>query len=254
MPMPAMVEMQAGSIPIDGQFSVAVSGAGSTDLRVKEAIGRIVPRLARQTGIPILPRAPAELESATLQVVVEGRDHSAPQRLGDNERYSLEAVNGHVRIAADAPLGALRGIETFLQLVQPNAAGTADGFSVPAVRIQDQPRFPWRGLSLDVSRHFIPVDGVKRTLDGMSAVKLNVFHWHLSDDQGFRVEVKRLIPCCKKNLQTGSTTPRRRSARLSCTPEAVAFAWSPSSICRAIRQAGLRPTRNMRAVPVLTTS
>src|SRR5262249_16772396 len=61
----------------------------------------------------------------------------------------------------------------------------------PAVTIEDRPRFPWRGLRIDVSRHFMPVDAIKRNLDGMEAVKLNVLHWHLSDDQGFRVEGKR---------------------------------------------------------------
>jgi hexosaminidase len=65
------------------------------------------------------------------------------------------------------------------------------GFSVPDVVVRDEPRFAWRGLSLDVSRHFIPLDEVERTMDGMAAVKLNVFHWHLSDDQGFRVESKK---------------------------------------------------------------
>jgi len=62
---------------------------------------------------------------------------------------------------------------------------------VPAVTIKDQPRFPWRGLLIDVSRHFIPLDVLKRNVDGMVAVKLNVLHLHLSDDQGFRVESKR---------------------------------------------------------------
>ena len=64
------------------------------------------------------------------------------------------------------------------------------GFAAPAVTIKDQPRFPWRGLLIDVSRHFIPIDVLKRNLDGMAAVKMNVLHWHLSDDQGFRVESK----------------------------------------------------------------
>ncbi len=67
----------------------------------------------------------------------------------------------------------------------------AKGFEAPVVDIEDHPRFPWRGLHLDVSRHWMPIEVVKRNLDGMAAVKLNVFHWHLSDDQGFRVESKR---------------------------------------------------------------
>jgi hexosaminidase len=63
-------------------------------------------------------------------------------------------------------------------------------FAAPTVTVKDQPRFPWRGTLIDVSRHFIPIDVLKRNLDGMAAVKMNVLHWHLSDDQGFRVESK----------------------------------------------------------------
>ena len=65
------------------------------------------------------------------------------------------------------------------------------GFYFPAVHIADAPRFPWRGLLVDAGRHFEPVDVIKRTLDGMAAVKLNVLHWHLSEDQGFRVQSLR---------------------------------------------------------------
>jgi hexosaminidase len=81
----------------------------------------------------------------------------------------------------------MRGLQTFLQLVHV----TPQGFAVSAVVIQDKPRFPWRGLMIDSGRHFMPVDVIKRNLDGMAAVKLNVFHWHLSENQGFRVESKR---------------------------------------------------------------
>jgi hexosaminidase len=83
-------------------------------------------------------------------------------------------------------LGILHGLQTFLQLVRV----TPQGFSVPVVTIDDEPRFPWRGLMIDVGRHFMPVSVIERNLDGMEAVKLNVFHWHLSEDQGFRVESK----------------------------------------------------------------
>jgi hexosaminidase len=94
-----------------------------------------------------------------------------------------------VRAALRAPtvVGVLRGFETLLQLVTEDSAG----FFIPAVTIADAPRFPWRGLLVDAGRHFEPVDVIERTLDGMAEVKLNVFHWHLSEDQGFRVESKR---------------------------------------------------------------
>ena len=84
-------------------------------------------------------------------------------------------------------MGALRGIETFLQLLE----GDRQGYFIPSVRIQDKPRFPWRGLLIDAGRHFEPVEVIKRNLDGMAAVKLNVLHWHLTEDQGFRIESKR---------------------------------------------------------------
>jgi hexosaminidase len=82
----------------------------------------------------------------------------------------------------------MHGIETLLQLLKADGSG----YAFPAVTINDQPRFQWRGLMIDGSRHFMPVDVIKRNIDALSAVKMNVFHWHLSDDQGFRVECKAL--------------------------------------------------------------
>ncbi len=87
---------------------------------------------------------------------------------------------------ANTVWGAMHGMETLLQLV----SGDRDGYYFPFVTVQDKPRFPWRGLMIDVGRHFEPVDVIKRNIDGLAAVKMNVFHWHLSDDQGFRIESK----------------------------------------------------------------
>ncbi|HEX4168086.1 MAG TPA: beta-N-acetylhexosaminidase [Bryobacteraceae bacterium] len=194
MPWPKSISTASpAAITIDSSFSVGLAGGGAKDPRVTDAVDRLFVRLYRQTGIPIQRKIVAA-DGATLAIIVEKRDHRAPQRLGDNERYSLESAGSHIRLSADEPLGVLRGMETFLQLVRQNEAvnrvGTP-GFSVPMVSIHDEPRFPWRGLSLDVSRHFIPVDNIKRTIDGLAAVKLNVLHWHLSDDQGFRVESRK---------------------------------------------------------------
>jgi hexosaminidase len=194
MPWPASVTRGNGSVPVDISFSVAISGEGAKDERVTAAVNRFFIGLNRQTGIPVERHLVTANQNATLSIVVEQRDHHAPQRLGDDERYSVETADGHVRLSADKPLGALRGLDTLLELVQQNkvvnGSGTP-GFSIPAVTIHDEPRFPWRGLSLDVARHFMPEDEIKRTLDGMSAVKLDVLHLHLSDDEGFRVESKR---------------------------------------------------------------
>jgi hexosaminidase len=192
MPWPASIHATSGTIDINAGFTMVLSGAGSTDPRIKAAAQRTLVRLARQTGLPISTRIDRPLANrVTMSVAVERRDHKEPQRLGDDESYSLQVTADHIQLSADGPLGALRGFETFLQLVQQNRSPAPPGFSIPCVDIRDQPRFPWRGLSLDVSRHFIPVDEVERTIDGLAAVKLNVLHWHLSDDQGFRVESRK---------------------------------------------------------------
>jgi hexosaminidase len=193
MPKPVKTAQGVGVFAIDRTFSIAVSGAGAPDPRVTAAASRLLERVSRQTGLPIAAQKTFPPGRAAFQIVVESKDHKAPQKLGDEESYHLDVSPQQVRLSADSPLGILRGMETFLQLIGPRPAGDGvmPAFSVPAVIIDDHPRFNWRGLSLDVSRHFIPVNGVKRTLYGMAAVKLNVLHWHLSDDQGIRVESKR---------------------------------------------------------------
>ena len=109
-------------------------------------------------------------------------------KLGDDESYTLDVSDRQAHLTAPTTVGAMRGIETFLQLLE----GDTDGFYFPAVTIADQPRFPWRGLMMDSGRHFQPVEVIKRNLDAMAAVKLNVLHWHLTEDQGFRVESTKL--------------------------------------------------------------
>lgn len=193
MPWPAQISVRKETLRIGVDFSISISGAGGNDPRVKAAAQRTIARLAHQTGLPlslINPTDRSPVTGALMTVAVEKRDHSGQQKLGDDESYALSISSDRIRLSADSPLGALRGFETFLQLVTP-CAGDSPGFCAPQVEIRDQPRFPWRGLSLDVSRHFIPVEGIKRTIDGLAAVKLNVLHWHLSDDQGFRVESKK---------------------------------------------------------------
>ena len=178
--MPASVQQGAGQLPINASFSVAVSG--SHDAALDREVQRFVGQLSRQTGIPFWPKLGAV---PTLQIHA-ARRREAVQRLGEDESYELTVTDSAAKLNAPTPLGILHGLQTFLQLVEI----TPSGFAAPAVSIKDQPRFPWRGLLIDVSRHFIPLDVLKRNLDGMAAVKMNVMHWHLSDDQGFRVESK----------------------------------------------------------------
>jgi hexosaminidase len=181
MPMPSTVQPGSGQLLIDQSFSVA--DTGFHDASVDSGVRRFQAQLSKQTGIPFRPKSGA---TPTLQIHADhGRE--PVQKLGEDESYTLTVSDSGAKLTAPTPLGVLHGLETFLQLVQPSAAG----FAVPAVTIKDQPRFPWRGLMIDVSRHFTPIDVLKRNLDAMAAVKMNVMHWHLSDDQGFRVESKK---------------------------------------------------------------
>jgi hexosaminidase len=183
MPWPAKISMGEGSLAIDEYFHI--SPAGNLDPRVVAAAGRLVRQLALHTGIP-LTEGFRDPYHARLLIRCDSAGE-AIQKLGEDESYRLEVTGQQARLSAPNPLGILRGLETFSQLVVPGA----NGFAVPAVVIEDKPRFAWRGLHLDVSRHWMPLEVVKRNLDGMAAVKLNVFHWHLSDDQGFRIECER---------------------------------------------------------------
>jgi hexosaminidase len=184
MPVPASVQLQTGRLVITPSFSVATKGYA--DDRLRAAITRMTRRLAGRTVIT-LPFDLASDESSAALVVQCERGGSAIPSLNEDESYSLEITDKQARLVAPTVVGAMRGMETFLQLVQ----GDRNGYYLPAIKINDQPRFPWRGLLIDIARHYQPPEVLKRNLDAMAAVKLNVFHWHLTEDQGFRVESKK---------------------------------------------------------------
>lgn len=210
MPVPEAVRFRGAPLPIDRTFTVALRGpAGPADPRVQRAASRFLERLGRQTGIPVPIKV--ELDPAHATLLIEHFE-SVPevQRAIEDESYTLEVDAAGAALRAPTPYGVLRGIETFLQLVEvdapPASAAGVDrastmtnlepepkDFIVPGVEIHDVPRFPWRGLLIDPGRHYLSINVMKRNLDAMAAVKLNVLHWHLSEDQGFRVE-SRVFP------------------------------------------------------------
>ena len=183
MPWPSSVQEGSGGLQVDASFTVALTGY--TEPRLDRAVQRFLGQLHRQTALLLATKAS---DAANARLVIHTDQASKTvQELGEDESYSLEVTAAGAKLSAVNPLGILRGLQTFLQLVDV----TPDGFAAPAVTIKDQPRFAWRGLMIDVSRHFIPLEVLKRNLDGMEAVKLNVFHWHLSENQGFRIESKK---------------------------------------------------------------
>jgi hexosaminidase len=183
MPLPVKMETSDGGLAIDGKFTVA------GDARLEGAMTRFIERVSRQTGILIAARKPVKGSEASLRVVCTSRGVAPYPSLGEDEAYTLDVTRDGAEIKAATVDGAMHGLETLAQAIQPGP----EGFRAPAMHVEDHPRFAWRGLMMDVSRHFMPVETVERNLDAMAAVKLNVLHWHLSDDQGFRVE-SRLHP------------------------------------------------------------
>lgn len=184
MPVPAVLTPADGKLKIDGSFRASL--AGYTEPRLTRAAARFVRRLQQRTGIP-MASAPASATEQSLLAIRCGGPGERIQSIRADESYTLIITTQKILLEAPSPLGILHGLETLLQLVDIDS----ESFYFPAVSIQDRPRFPWRGLMIDVARHWQPVEVVKRNLDAMAALKLNVFHWHLSEDQGFRIEVKR---------------------------------------------------------------
>ena len=180
MPQPSSLHVDAGQYVFTTDFSAATEKFH--DARLDEAIARAMRRLANETGVP-LSAEPAAGATAQFVISVDGPGESV-QSIDENESYSLAVTPQSVHLTAATDVGAMRGLATLVQLVQ----NDGQRFFLPAVSIQDSPRFRWRGLMIDCSRHFEPISVIERTLDGMEAVKLNVFHWHLSDDQGFRIQ------------------------------------------------------------------
>jgi hexosaminidase len=179
MPMPSSMRPGTGALSVDGSFSVALEGY--REPRIDRAVQRFLRDLSRVTGIPIRNQI---VNHANATLLVRAEHASKPiQDVGEDEGYTLDVGASGAKLTAPNPLGIMHGLQTFLQLV----VVTPCGFGASAVHIEDSPRFPWRGLTIDVSRHFISVDTLKRNMDGMAAVKMNVLHLHLSDDQGFRI-------------------------------------------------------------------
>lgn len=184
MPQPTEMSLGSGALALDSTFAVAVPGV--SDALLTDAISRAVRRIEMIAG---LRHAGSDVTGMTRLVVKVDHRPAPVQSIDEDESYSLRVTTSGAEIDAATELGAMHGLETLIQLVQPSGSG----YIIPAITIHDTPRFRWRGLMIDCGRHFEPVAVIERNLDGMAAVKLNVFHWHLTEDQGFRMQ-SRIYP------------------------------------------------------------
>src|ERR1043165_7823391 len=173
-----------------GAFTLTANTAIVTDRATRDVGYQLADWLQPATGFRFSVSGRAGGATHTIPLALD----SSLSRLGD-EGYRLTVTPAHISIRAYKPAGVFYGVETLRQLLPPDIfrAAPVQGISwtAPAVEIEDIPRFSWRGAHLDVSRSFMPKEFVKKYIDLIALHKLNRFHWHLTDDQGWRIEIKK---------------------------------------------------------------
>lgn len=185
MPLPVEYRSLPQRLGIASSFQISVQ-CQTPDERLTRAAERAARQLERLTNLTFAHPTVTNKTDAALLIYCQTQGKTIPT-IDENESYALEVSATQAILRAPTGTGAMRGLETFLQLLE----GDAGGFFIPGAVIRDEPRFRWRGLLIDVSRHFEPIESLKKHLDAMALVKLNVFHWHLTDDQGFRIESRK---------------------------------------------------------------
>lgn len=173
IPLPKHVKQSKGQLTLTNKTSVSID-------KGSELVGKhFISRLKNGTGWNL----PTSNEGTIRLKIVKTK--------GSPEAYTLTILDKRVQITAASPQGIVRGTESLLQLMPPAVygKGTIKEVTLPCLTIKDAPQYAWRALMLDVSRHFQNKDTIIKLLDGMAASKLNVFHWHLTDDQGWRLPI-----------------------------------------------------------------
>lgn len=184
VPEPQKMEIKEGQFRLSSATSIDVDDASGVTGEYLAA------KLRPATGYSLAVETNGTASKKVIQLTTQG----AKPELGP-EGYELDVAPDRISVKAPTQAGLFYGVQTLLQLFPPqifSASVTNVAWEIPwAVHIEDMPRFPWRGFMLDVSRHFFSKNEVERVLDEMALHKLNMFHWHLTDDQGWRIEIKK---------------------------------------------------------------
>jgi hexosaminidase len=214
IPEPVEVRENPGQFVLDRGVVLRVNGrdtrgsdAQGSDARLEKTAGWLVDRLAASTGFRLAQARKAG--HGVRQIDLELKE--TPDNTLGKEGYTLSVTPDVVRLEANTPAGIFYGLQTLLQLLPPDIAGASAGganWTIPCAEIRDYPRFGWRGMMLDVSRHFFTKPEVERYIDEMAMYKFNMFHMHLSDDNGWRIEIKSLPELTKVGAWRVSRTGR----------------------------------------------
>ncbi|MFN8258216.1 MAG: family 20 glycosylhydrolase [Bacteroidales bacterium] len=183
IPQPVKMELKSGTLVVDKAYEI---GYNKPDAKLSAEM--LSSKLSVPTGFAFMPK---EVKNAFIQLNL----NEQPDNLLGKEGYTLNVSTTGIVINANKPAGLFYGVQSLIQLF-PAAIESKSvqkiKWEIPCVSITDFPRFGWRGLMLDVSRHFFSKEEVKAYIDQMAKYKYNVFHWHLTDDNGWRIEIKSL--------------------------------------------------------------
>jgi len=186
IPMPELIKTQHSALLLSNNFQIVSNQESSKSLQL--ALVRYSKYISSLTGIST--KIDQSKSHSKNKLLIDcssiNAENSNYPELGEDESYKLNVNRTGSYIDASSLTGIIRGLSTFVQLIEKDLS--SEKYYIPFVNIFDQPRFQWRGLMLDVARHWMPVAVIERTLNAMEFSKLNVLHLHLSDDQGFRVE------------------------------------------------------------------
>lgn len=190
IPAPVSFESTNDMFMMDNQVSIDVRTENTEVKHLAEAFVEIAARSGTKLKFKSVP-SPSQTDKAIVLSL-----NKTPNATLGNEGYQLEVKNASIELVANQPAGIFNGIQTLRQLLPADYERKGDmamgiGMLI-GCKITDYPRFDWRGLMLDVSRHFFTKEEVKTYIDMMARYKFNVLHWHLTDDNGWRIEIKSL--------------------------------------------------------------
>lgn len=198
IPEPVSVKEQTGEFVLDNTVSIDLK---SKNKQLQESLKWFNGKIQKATGIDLNHQKGTKKISISINETLD-------TEIG-KEGYKLTVTPANVSLSANTAAGAFYGLQTIIQLLPPDIeakkAGSNIQWTIPAAEITDYPRFGWRGLMLDVSRHFFTKEEVKSFIDEMVKYKYNTLHWHLTDDQGWRIEIKSLPELTK----TGAFSVKR---------------------------------------------
>src|SRR6185312_15925611 len=180
VPEPVSMEMHSGNFHFNSATNIVAENGAEHEVRMLNFY------LKKLYGFTLPARAKVNDDNKSIIIF---------KLLKNNERkdaYNLEVTSNKIIISSSSNEGLFYGMQTLLQLLpETKSESISAGFSIPELTIKDYPRFQYRGMHLDVGRHFFDVDFVKKYIDYLAYFKYNTFHWHLTEDQGWRIEIKR---------------------------------------------------------------